>query len=109
MSEFDDFTSPVKPPHKRKRVVVWSIAGFVLLTLVLGNYGFFQIMRLERQKAELKQEIERLKSEHEELMRSKEMLKNDLAYIEKIAREKYRMVKPGETVYQIVAPEKPKE
>jgi cell division protein FtsB len=109
MTELDDFTSPATQPRKRKRVVLWTIAGFVVLTLVLGNYGFFQIMRLERQKTELKREIERLKKEHEELVRSKELLKNDLAYIEKIAREKYRMVRPGETVFQIVTPEKPKE
>ncbi len=109
MSDLEDFTSPRPKKPKRKRVVIWSIAGFAALTILLGNYGIFQIMRLDRQKSELLQDIERLKNEHEELMRSKEKLKNDLTYIEKVAREKYRMVKPGEKVYQIVTPEKPKE
>ena len=31
-----------------------------------------------------------------------EKLENDLHYIEKVAREKYNMIKEGETVYQIV-------
>ena len=35
----------------------------------------------------------------------KNKIENDLNYIEKIAREKYKMVKPGEKVFKVV-PEK---
>ena len=29
-------------------------------------------------------------------------IENDLSYIEKIAREKYKMVKPGEKIFKVV-------
>ena len=32
----------------------------------------------------------------------KSRVENDLGYIEKIAREKYKMVKPGEKIFKVV-------
>ena len=32
----------------------------------------------------------------------KSKIENDLDYIEKIAREKYKMVKPGEKIFKVV-------
>ena len=42
-------------------------------------------------------EIEREKATEE-----KSKIENDLNYIEKIAREKYKMVKPGEKIFKVV-------
>jgi len=33
-------------------------------------------------------------------------LENDLKYIEKLAREKYRMAKPGEKVFKVITKDK---
>lgn len=87
---------------KRRRVVMWTVIALAALTLITGNYGFYQIYKINREKRELEQEIARLKLEQEELIRDRERLKNDLIYIEKVAREKYSMVREGEHVYQVI-------
>ena len=38
----------------------------------------------------------------EKLKTEKIKIENDLSYIEKIAREKYKMVKPGEKIFKVV-------
>ena len=43
-----------------------------------------------------------LKSLDEKLILEKHRLENDLDYIEKLAREKYRMAKPGEKVFKVI-------
>ncbi len=108
MAESSDNTEAALRKRKRRRILFWSVIGLAVLTLVTGNYGAFQIYRLNREKAELEQEIERLKKEQEALIRNRERLKNDISYIEKVAREKYRMVREGEQVYQVI-PRKDKE
>ncbi len=105
MSELEEFSLPEKK-RVRKRWMIWSIVGVAAATLLLGNYGFFQIVKLKNERAALEEEIARLKAEHERLVKMKEDLKNDLTTIEQVAREKYRMVKPGEQVYQVVPPER---
>ena len=46
--------------------------------------------------------IAQLRKEREERKEEKNKVENDLEYIEKIAREKYKMVKPGEKVFKVV-------
>jgi len=43
-----------------------------------------------------------LRENRETLIVEKNRLENDLEYIEKLAREKYRMAKPGEKVFKVV-------
>ena len=40
--------------------------------------------------------------EREKRKEEKNKIENDLEYIEKIAREKYKMVKPGEKIFKVV-------
>ena len=46
--------------------------------------------------------IATLREEREKLKTEKIKIENDLNYIEKIAREKYKMVKPGEKIFKVV-------
>ena len=45
------------------------------------------------------------RKEREKLRSNKNRLETDLDYIEKLARERFRMAKPGEKVFKII-PEK---
>ena len=38
----------------------------------------------------------------QKLVSEKHRLENDIGYIEKLAREKYRMAKPGEKVFKVI-------
>ena len=45
------------------------------------------------------------KKEKEKLVSEKHRLENDIDYIEKLAREKYRMAKKGEKVFKVIEKE----
>jgi cell division protein FtsB len=61
-----------------------------------------QRVKLEIEKRELEREIEQIQIENSKLRSQINMLETDLKYIEKIAREKYGMVKDGEVIYKII-------
>lgn len=73
--------------------------------LVAGDSG---VWRLSQRRAELEREtarVDSLKTETDSLRLMLERLDGDLEFIEKVAREEYGMVKPGELLYRVV--EKP--
>jgi cell division protein FtsB len=80
------------------------VVGAVLILLLfvgLGVYGWHGVVRL-RQMHEQLQSLERenvtLRREAERLVQVIDRLRNDPAYLERIAREERGMVRPGETV-----------
>ncbi len=101
-----DNTASLEKKKKRKKIIFWSVIGVIVLTVVTGNYGAYQMYVIKRQKAQLATEIENLKKEQAQLLKERERAKTDLTYIEKVAREKYSMVKPGEHVYQVITKDK---
>ena len=60
---------------------------------------------VEKEKKEIKEYISKLREEKERQNVEKNRLENDLNYIEKLAREKYLMSKPGEKVFRIIPKE----
>jgi cell division protein FtsB len=99
-------TAFLEKKKKRKKIVFWSLIGVIILTIVYGNYGAYQMFVIKRQKSNLEREIAELKKQQAELIKIREKAKSDLTYIEKIAREKHSMVKPGEHVYQVITKDK---
>lgn len=51
---------------------------------------------------ELMEDIDSLRVEQEKFLGEKNRLQSDLEYIEKIARERHRMAKPGEKVFRVL-------
>ena len=92
--------------HKRKfrRYIVLFLA-LLLIYFFYGN-GENSIVKLFKRKKEensLKREIARLEQDNEKLSLEIKLLEeNDLDYIEKVAREKFGMIKEGEKVYKII-------
>ncbi len=81
-------------------------AAFVILLYVLfNNQGVVQRVRLERQKKEMLQKIQQAEEEQKQLQDQSKALDGDKKAVEKVAREKYGMVREGEKVYR-VAPKK---
>jgi cell division protein FtsB len=73
----------------------------VLLTLGLAVYGGNQVLRvthMRREMESMEREIGTLRSRADELSRTVERLRNDSAAMEKLAREEFGYVRPGETV-----------
>lgn len=65
-----------------------------------GTYGIPRIIRLEMEKRALIKANKSLTIELIDADRIREMLKSDPTYIESIARTKYHMAYPDETIFR---------
>jgi cell division protein FtsB len=76
-------------------------AALVLLTLGLAVYGGNQVLRVTHMRREMEtmeREIITLRNRAEELTRTVEQLRSGSDAMEKLAREEFGYVRPGETV-----------
>ena len=94
---------------KLVRASIGLIGALMALTFIFGDHGVLQLFKLKREKTKIQDHIIELREEKEELVLEKHRLENDLDYIEKLAREKYRMAKPGEKVFKVISDEEDKE
>ena len=81
-----------------------SLGFFLLLVLmaVFHEKGILNAYHLEQEQLKMKQENEGLRAMNEKFRQEINALKSDPYEIEKIAREKLNMIKPGDQVYNIV-------
>ncbi|MCK5032784.1 MAG: septum formation initiator family protein [Calditrichia bacterium] len=98
-------TEVMKRITQKKRIkIILSVLVLLLITayFVVGNRGTYKLITFYNQKEKLIEEIQKLEVEKKALETFKSNLENDPQSIEKVAREKYKMKKKGERVYQIV-------
>ncbi len=74
----------------------------MFLTFLFGDHGLFKLYKLKKEKKKMDEHITKSREERETLISEKHRLENDIKYIEKLAREKYRMAKPGEKVFKVI-------
>ena len=84
------------------RGVILLFVATLLIIFVFGDHGLFQLYKLKKERAEIQLYITQLRKDQGIFHKEKNRLENDLQYIEKLAREKYRMAKPGEKVFKVV-------
>jgi cell division protein FtsB len=87
--------------QNKKMMILLSIGGPLLLFVLFNNRGVLQRMKLENQKNELEVRVQELRREQSELEQFSRLLDGDRATIEKVARERYGMVRDGETLYRV--------
>tara|TARA_B100001029_G_C15062005_1_gene459343 strand:- start:784 stop:1113 length:330 start_codon:yes stop_codon:yes gene_type:complete len=96
-------STKIKNIHKTN----WSLLGwlsfiiFLIIHLVFNDLGLIKMFKLQTKKKLLKTEIKNIETKINNKNIEIYALKNDFDYIERIAREKYKMVKKGEKVYRI--------
>jgi cell division protein FtsB len=78
----------------------WLLAfgGVIVFLLATSIAAHSKNARLEEELAGLKSEIQTLEKQNAQLEKEKEALRNDSSYVEKILRDEFRMVGPGELV-----------
>lgn len=72
----------------------------VLLMVFLPSYTKLQDLRLKNY--EYAKRIEALQKRNAQLENEKRLLETDPEYLEKVARQKMGLIKPGEKVYRMV-------
>ena len=80
--------------------MVTIVVGCISL-LLFSDRGLINLWSLKKEKLEIQNEINDLRNQIALLEKEEEKLKFDEKYIEKIAREKFKMVKPGERVFKV--------
>jgi len=79
---------------------IWLFAVTIIVLLVfLPSYSQFQ--DLKQKNADFSRKIHHLTRENAQLKEEKRRLEEDPVYLEKVAREKMGLVRPGEVVYRI--------
>ncbi|HOP06121.1 MAG TPA: septum formation initiator family protein [candidate division Zixibacteria bacterium] len=81
------------------KIGLWLIGLMFFWSLMVGDYGIPRIIRLEMEKQALIESNQRILLDLIDDSRIKKMLETDQRYIEYIARTRYRMVRPNETIY----------
>ncbi|MBI5476706.1 MAG: septum formation initiator family protein [Ignavibacteriales bacterium] len=87
----------------RKKTVLFSLLiGLPVLSFMLfSNKGIIQRLSLESDKKAVQAKLKQIQFEQQKLLKELKALEDDPKAIEKVAREKFGMIKDGETVYKI--------
>ena len=91
-----------------QQIIFLTLTFFVLAIIVaiFHEEGIVTVHEIENELFVFEASNETLKQKNQKLRFEVEALKSDPLSIEILAREKLNMVRPGETVYQIVPLEK---
>lgn len=94
-----------KPNKQRNKTIIYVIAIILILTygsiVLFGTHGLFTLTEKKSIKRSMIETIKQDSIKNKALKDELEKIKNDPNHIEKVAREKYNMQKPGEKVFQI--------
>ena len=80
------------------RIVGAAVSVLALALVAYGSSGLLRVWQMKREVETLEREIVTLRGETEDLARSVDRLRSDPETIEKIAREEFGLVRPGERV-----------
>jgi cell division protein FtsB len=103
LQRFERLLARAQPLHAQQPMSPRVLGGTAVVLLAAGVAGYAgnQILRVTQMRREIvtmEREITTLRARTEELTRTVDGLRNDPAYVEKLAREEFGMVRPDETV-----------
>ncbi|MFP3929163.1 MAG: FtsB family cell division protein, partial [Desulfobacteraceae bacterium] len=86
-------------------VKIWIF--LLLLALVMGwvafgQRGLIHLYRMEGKRQQYKECIHRLEEENRKLMKEVELLKDNSAYVENVARKELNLLKENEVHYHLI-------
>ena len=112
MSKYGSMRRPMSKISTKKHIasiqrsflrgVLFLLLATLMIIFIFGDHGLLQLYKLKKERAQIQNHISELRMDREGLLQEKTRLENDLKYIEKLAREKYRMAKPGEKVFKVM-------
>jgi len=86
----------------RKRLIITVgclMMTYLTVSFIFGEMGVVKYYRMRAQYNVLTEDIARLKIDNAKLRKNVYSLKNDPAYVERMARDKLGLARPGEIVY----------
>ena len=90
-----------KKMWKRAKIAIYALVSLlVLIFLFGGEFGMFALYRYDRYKKIYEKQVAIEQVRQDSLSTVLLKLKTDPEYLERLAREKLRMVKDGERIYR---------
>ena len=112
MTEYEKMARRSRPRAARQKMVetqrqfvrgvLFLIGVTLLIIFIFGDHGLFQLYKLKQERKQVQIHITQLRENRENLIAEKNRLENDLDYIEKLARERFKMAKAGEKVFKVI-------
>jgi cell division protein FtsB len=91
---------PEKPFwEKAIKLALVGVIAISAFTIVFGNYGLLRMLELRKETRHLEEQIAYYKMKKKLLEMERDKLKSDAFTIEKHARERLGLYKPGEAVF----------
>jgi cell division protein FtsB len=87
---------------KLARFILAAMLVIIVLIFTVGDVGLYNLWRAQQRYGALRDDIAELDLKNAGLELQINRLQNDDFYIEKVARERYGYLKPGDLVYRIV-------
>lgn len=102
--------TPGRGPNRvERRLADFLILGVLLLAAYFavfgGEFSIFEIKRLEALQADRAAELARTRARIDSLQQVVDKLRRDEMEIERVARERYGMIRDGEILYRFREPE----
>ena len=83
--------------------VLVGLAGYY--AIFGGEYSVFELRQARRDRDQAQAELARLRFVNDSLQAWVDSLENDSATLERFARERFGMIKPGEELYRFAEPD----
>ena len=84
---------------EKKKVIISFVSIFGLVAIFLPGYSRYQ--GLIRKNTLLEERIKQLEFSNRSLEEEQKRLEEDMVYVEKVLRDKLKVVKKGEIIYKI--------
>lgn len=89
---------------RKRRLIFFTFAVlasiYIIFIFVFGESGLIKYIEMKGKKVQLEREIKEIETTNEALRRELQLLKENPFYIEKYAREEFRMAKPDEYIFR---------
>ena len=93
-------------PKRKTQSKKIKFLGLIILTQILfllfNEFGLMHWLKLNSKKLAIQNDLEQLLTQQVKLNEEIHRLNVDQEYIEKIARERFMLVKPGEKVFKVI-------
>jgi cell division protein FtsB len=91
----------------RLRYVLGAVflAGAAYFALFGGEYGMLEVRRMRAERELEQSRLDQVRAEVARLEARADSVENDSATIERIARERWGLIRPGERLYRFAEPD----
>jgi len=90
-------------PRQGRRLLAGAVLALAAYYAVWGGeYSLFDLLRLKRDRGEAESRLARARRDVDSLRAAARRLEDDPATIERVARERFGMIRDGETLYRFV-------